>query len=99
MKTSTQDHQVMQILNITEIRRIICDTDKGTLKLCIRKGESNYHFTLDAVELPKEVNKELFELLYPIETKEEESVLAMKTIIKEDKKQKKTAKKQTKKKK
>lgn len=64
MKTSTEDNKLMTLLKLSEVSRVICDTDKGTLKLRIRKGDTNYHFTLDAVELPKELNKELMELLY-----------------------------------
>lgn len=65
-KTYQEDHKIMSIINVQEIKRIICDTDKGTLKLCLRKGEKDYYFTLDAVELDKNTNKELFETLYPV---------------------------------
>jgi len=65
MKTYQQDHKVMELLNLKEISRVICDTNMGTLKLRIRKGEKEYQFVLDAVELDKNTNKELFELLYP----------------------------------
>ena len=65
-KTIKIDHEVMRILDLKEVRRIICDTDKGTLKLLIRKGESEYHLELDAVPLLPSVNKELMTLLFPI---------------------------------
>jgi|SRR6185312_8999564 len=66
MKTAKQDNEIMKILKVSEISRIICDTNMGTLKLRIRKGETNYQFLLDAVELPKDMNKELMEAIYPI---------------------------------
>ncbi len=64
-QTYKEDHQLMDLLKITEISRIICDTNMGTLKLRIRKGEKEYRFVLDSVELDKTTNKEIFELLYP----------------------------------
>lgn len=69
MKTAKQDHKIMSILKVNEISRVICDTNMGTLKLRIRKGETEYKFILDAVELPKDMNKELMEAIYPIVTK------------------------------
>lgn len=65
MKNKEIDQQIMKILDLKEIRRFVCDTDKGHLKLLIRKGETNYHLVLDAVPLSKEVNKELMDLLFP----------------------------------
>ena len=65
MKTLEQDKKIIELLKVTEIRRIICDTDKGFLKLLIRKGESKYHLQLDSVPLDNELNKELMELLFP----------------------------------
>lgn len=65
MKTRDQDHKIMSILNVNEISRVICDTNMGTLKLRIRKGETAYKFILDAVELPKDLNNELMEAIYP----------------------------------
>lgn len=66
MKTAREDHRLMNLLKVTEVSRMICDTNMGTLKLRLRKGESTYRFLLDSVELPKDLNKELFELLYPV---------------------------------
>lgn len=63
-KTQKQDQELMRILKVHEISRIICDTDMGTLKLRIRKGEQDYQFVLDSVELPRELHKEIYELLY-----------------------------------
>lgn len=65
MKTYKEDHKLMSLLKITEISRVICDTNMGTLKLRIRKGETAYRFVLDSVEVDKDTNKELFELIYP----------------------------------
>ena len=69
-KTYKEDHKLMELLKISEISRIICDTNMGTLKLRIRKGEKEYKFVLDSVELDKATNKEVFELLYPSITKD-----------------------------
>lgn len=63
-KTKKQDFALMNILKVNEISRIICETNMGTLKLRIRKGEQDYKFVLDSVELPKELHKEIYELLY-----------------------------------
>jgi len=65
MKTYKQDNALMDILEIKEISRVICDTNMGTLKLRIRKGEDSYQFVLDAVELSKEMNHEIMKLLFP----------------------------------
>lgn len=64
-RTYKEDHKLMDLLKLNEISRIICDTNMGTLKLRIRKGEKEYRFVLDSVELDKATNKEVFELLYP----------------------------------
>ncbi len=69
--TNKEDHKLMDLLKINEINRIICDTNMGTLKLRIRKGEKEYRFVLDSVELDKDTNKEVFELLYPPITKDD----------------------------
>jgi len=66
MKTLKTDQAIITLLKLSRVDRIICDTDKGVLKLCLRKEENNYFFTLDATELPKELNKELMELLFPV---------------------------------
>lgn len=54
----------MNILKVTEVIRLICETNMGALKLHIRKGGTEYFFTLDSVELPKDLDKEIYELLY-----------------------------------
>ena len=61
-----KDDQIMKILNVSEVRRYICGTDKGILELLIRKGQNSYHLTLDSVPLDKETNKELMDLLFPV---------------------------------
>ncbi len=55
----------MDLLKVKELSRIICDTNMGVLKLRLRKGEDKYQFTLDAIELPKDLNTELMEAIYP----------------------------------
>lgn len=69
-KIIKQDDNVMKILNVSTIQRIICETDKGTLKLQIRKGDKSYHLILDSVPLDNEKNKELMELLFPVKEME-----------------------------
>ncbi len=65
-----KDDQVIKLLGIQEIRRIICDTEKGTLRLVIRKGETKYFLTLDAVPLDKEKNDALMAVLFPVKEME-----------------------------
>jgi len=62
--TKRKDFELMRILKVTEVNRYICDTNMGVLKLQLRKGEKDYRFLLDAVPLPKDLNKEVYELLY-----------------------------------
>lgn len=59
------DDAVMKLLDLKTINRLICNTDKGTLSLQIRKGEKKYHFVLDAVPLDKEVNDQLMDIIFP----------------------------------
>lgn len=66
MRTYNEDHKLMDLLGLKEISRVICDTNMGPLKLRLRKGETEYRFTLDAVELPKALNKQTMELLFPL---------------------------------
>lgn len=66
MKTYKQDDQIMKLLGVNQVRRVICDTDKGRLDLMIRKGESKYFLVLDAVPLEPMLNKELMDILFPI---------------------------------
>lgn len=63
-KTIEQDDKIIKLLDLKEIRRIVCDTDKGYLKLLIRKGENKYHLELDSVPLEPNLNKELMDLLF-----------------------------------
>ncbi len=70
MKTHQIDTQLMELLHLKEVNRIICDTNMGILKLRLRKGETNYHFTLDAVELPKDLNEQVLKLLFAEKPKE-----------------------------
>jgi len=58
-----QDNELMRILKVNEIRHLIVSTDKGELCRVIRKGEDNYHYTLDAVPLDKEKTAEVVKLL------------------------------------
>jgi len=65
MSTIKQDKETMSALNVSEIRRIICDTDKGLLSLVLKKNTDEYFLMLDAVHLDKETNKTIMELLFP----------------------------------
>jgi len=69
-KIIKQDNKVMELLKVSEVNRVLCFTDKGTLTLKIRKGDKQYHLVLDSVPLDKHTNKELMELLFPIPVKE-----------------------------
>jgi hypothetical protein len=66
-KTLKQDDALMKSLELKTINRIICITDKGTLSLQIRKGDSKYHLVLDSVPLDKEKNEEIMDLLFKVE--------------------------------
>lgn len=63
-KTISQDNEIMRVLKVSEVRRIICNTNKGVLELMLRKGDTKYFLTLDSVPLDKETNKELMDLLF-----------------------------------
>lgn len=65
-KTLKKDDRIIKELKVKVIRRLICDTDKGALELCIRKGETNYFLTLDAIPLDKEQNNILMDTLFPV---------------------------------
>lgn len=73
-KTILQDDMLMKKLDVSTINRLICYTDKGILTLQIRKGDNQYHLCLDSVPLEKEVNKEIMELLFPLQTLEAQKV-------------------------
>ena len=66
--TIKQDDIIMKTLGVGEIRRVICNTNKGVLELMIRKGDTKYFLTLDSVPLEKEINKTLMDLLFKQET-------------------------------
>lgn len=65
MKTIQTDNKIIEKLKLKTLSRFICDTDKGTLKLQLRKGENTYHLVLDSIPLEKELNEELMGLLFP----------------------------------
>src|ERR1035437_4425222 len=73
-RTYKKDHILMDILKVNEITRLICETNMGSLKLRLRRGETIYRFVLDAVELDVEQTKELFDLLYPVKEQIEKIV-------------------------
>lgn len=59
------DNQMMKLLKITHISHILATTDKGVLALRLDKGgnENDYYFTLDAVPLDAQNNKEMMQFL------------------------------------
>lgn len=65
MNNIQKDNKLMEILELKEISRMICNTDKSYLTLKLRKGETNYWLYLDSVPLTKEDNKEVMALLFP----------------------------------
>ncbi len=66
LESLKNDDGIFKALELKTIQRLICYTDKGILALQIRKGEQNYHLTLDSVPLEKELNKTLMGLLFPV---------------------------------
>jgi hypothetical protein len=54
----------MEKLQVSEVSRLICKTNKGDLVLQLRKGEANYKLVLDAVPLAKDLNDELMDVLF-----------------------------------
>lgn len=59
------DVEIMKLLKIGEIRHVLAHTDRGELCICLRKGETKYFFTLDAVEVDKDVNEGLMKIFFP----------------------------------
>jgi hypothetical protein len=59
------DVEIMKLLKITEIRHVLAHTNMGELCICLRKDEDKYFFTLDAVEVDKEVNEGLMKIFFP----------------------------------
>lgn len=55
----------MEVLDLKELSRVICNTDKSFLTLKLRKGEQQYWLYLDSVPLSKSDNKECMDLLFP----------------------------------
>lgn len=66
MNNLQKDSKIIELLGLNTLSRIVCDTDKGMLKLQLRKGDNNYNLVLDAVPLDKILNKELMDLLFPV---------------------------------
>lgn len=79
--TVKSDHIVMDALDVTELRHLIAETNKGSLTLMIRKGESSYRLVLDAVPLDDEKNKELMAVLFPVKEREIQQVNKTLTLI------------------
>ncbi len=65
MNNIKKDTRLMEILDLSEISRVICNTNKSYLTLKLRKGEKEYWLHLDSVPLSKEDNAEVMNLLYP----------------------------------
>lgn len=56
-----RDNQLMKLLRVSEIRHIVCHTDKGDFCLMLTKDgvAKDYRFVLDAVPVEPKLNKEL----------------------------------------
>lgn len=56
-----RDNQLMKLLKVSEIRHVICHTDKGDFCLTLVKGGAakDYRFVLDAVPVEPKENKVL----------------------------------------
>lgn len=76
MNNTKKDNELMRILDLKEISRVICNTDKSYLTLKLRKGEKEYWLHLDSVPLSKEDNQEVMQLLFP----KTETVPQVKTV-------------------
>lgn len=63
--TIKTDNKIMELIGVSELRHYIAETNKGSLSLMLRKGESQYIFVLDAVPVTEETNKELMALIFP----------------------------------
>lgn len=59
-----RDNQLMKLLKTTEIRHVICHTDKGDFCLGLKKDgtDKDYTFILDAVPVEPKLNRELLEI-------------------------------------
>lgn len=62
---SVIDNQIMSLLKIDSIGHLIATTPKGQLFMMLNKKgtENDYYFTLDAVHLSEQENKNIMELL------------------------------------
>ena len=61
------DDLIMKKLDANNVRRPICNTNKGDLELCVLKGGTRYYLTLDSVPLEKELNDTLMDILFKVE--------------------------------
>lgn len=59
-----RDNQLMKLLKVSEIRHVVCHTDKGDFSLMLKYGgkAKDYLFILDAVPVESKLNKELLEI-------------------------------------
>ena len=80
-ETIKKDSKIMEMLKVSTINRIVCNTDKGMLTLQIRKGESKYELVLDSVPLLPEVNKELMDILFPVKEMEKPKQVNKEPVI------------------
>ncbi len=74
MRTLQEDKEIMRLLDITELSRVIAHTNKGYLFLKLFKGNDSYKLVLDAVPLPKDLNKELMDIMFPVKQMEVQQV-------------------------
>lgn len=59
------DHKIMELLEVTELRHFVAQTNKGELTLMLRKGETAYRLVLDAVPVSQETHNILMPILFP----------------------------------
>lgn len=67
-KRAAQDNRIMKLLSnlgVEYITHPVADTNKGELRLMLRKGETalDYRFVFDSVPLEDDKNSEMKELL------------------------------------
>lgn len=58
-----KDKQIMKLLKVNQISYTLGMTSLGELRKCLRLNDEDYHYTLDSVELDKEITKELLNII------------------------------------
>jgi len=62
-KNIKSDKRLITLLKVESITYPLLKTTKGELSMSLRKNEDEYYFSLDSVELDKELSKEITNVL------------------------------------